>query len=279
MTNSHPIPWTTAEILEATAGELVCGDLQRAFSKVFIDSRMTADDGVFVAISGEIHDGHTFLPEVVDQGVRGLVVNRKKTEQLPLAAWKTTGVACIAVADTTRALGDMAAFNRRRSQASVVGITGSNGKTTTRQFTASRCITAVQHPGDRRKFQQRNWIALNPARTRARSSMGGGGIRDQQSRRNRQTDGHMFTGYRRHYQYRSGPPGRIGVNRRGRTGKGVLIKRSAKKRPGRSECRRSTRIAAGPPNPERRSYCTDCRPMPQSGPRMCTKMRRQSALR
>jgi UDP-N-acetylmuramoyl-tripeptide--D-alanyl-D-alanine ligase len=45
------------------------------------------------------------------------------------------GVACIAVADTTRALGDMAAFNRRRSQASVVGITGSNGKTTTRQFT------------------------------------------------------------------------------------------------------------------------------------------------
>ena len=137
MTDSHPIPWTTEEILEATAGELVCGDLQRAFSTIFIDSRMTADDGAFVAITGEIHDGHTFLPEVVDQGVRGLVINRKKTEHLPFAAWKTMGVACIAVADTTRALGDMAAFNRRRCQASVVGITGSNGKTTTRQLTAT----------------------------------------------------------------------------------------------------------------------------------------------
>jgi len=137
MNSSHPIPWTTAEILEATAGELMCGNLPNAFSKVFIDSRMLADDGVFVAISGEIHDGHTFLSEVIDQGVRGLVVNRKETENLPLAAWKTKGMACIAVADTTRALGDMAAFNRRRSQASVVGITGSNGKTTTRQFTAA----------------------------------------------------------------------------------------------------------------------------------------------
>ena len=137
MTDSHPIPWKTEEILEATAGELVCGDLQDAFSRVFIDSRMTAGDGVFVAITGESHDGHTFLPEVVNRGGRGLVVNRKKTEHLPLAAWKTMGVACIAVADTTRALGDMAAFNRRRSQASVVGITGSNGKTTTRQFTTT----------------------------------------------------------------------------------------------------------------------------------------------
>ncbi len=137
MTNSHLIPWTTQEILEATAGERVCGDLQRAFSKVFIDSRRTADDGVFVAITGEIHDGHKFLPEVVGQGVLGLVIDREKTEHLPLAAWKKMGVACIAVANTTRALGDMAAFNRRRSQASVVGITGSNGKTTTRQLTAT----------------------------------------------------------------------------------------------------------------------------------------------
>ena len=137
MTNSHPIPWTTEEILEATAGELLCGDLQCPFSKVFIDSRMTSNDGVFVAIIGEVHDGHTFLPNVVDQGVRGLVISREKAEHLPIAAWKTNAVACIAVKDTTRALGDMAAFNRRRSKASVVGITGSNGKTTTRQMTTT----------------------------------------------------------------------------------------------------------------------------------------------
>ncbi len=91
-----------------------------------------------MAISGEIHDGHTFLTEVVEQGGRGLIVSREKIGQLPLAAWKQKwGCVCIAVADTTRALGDMAAFNRRRSQASVVAITGSNGKTTTRQLTAA----------------------------------------------------------------------------------------------------------------------------------------------
>jgi len=137
MSNGTPIPWTTEEILEATNGELLCGDLRRAFSKIFIDSRMAAVDGVFVAIIGDNHDGHTFLADVVEQGVRGLVISRQKAEHLPLAAWKTKAVACIAVEDTTRALGDMAAFNRRRSQASVVGITGSNGKTTTRQMTAT----------------------------------------------------------------------------------------------------------------------------------------------
>ncbi|CAB1081543.1 UDP-N-acetylmuramoyl-tripeptide--D-alanyl-D-alanine ligase (EC [Olavius algarvensis Delta 1 endosymbiont] len=137
MSSDNPIPWTTADLIAATSGQLVCGDLKRSFSGAFIDSRNASADGVFVAIAGETHDGHTFLPQVVDQGGRGLIVDRKKIGQLPHADWQTMGVACIAVADTTRALGDMAAFNRRRSGVSVVGITGSNGKTTTRQFTAA----------------------------------------------------------------------------------------------------------------------------------------------
>ncbi len=137
MSTEHPIPWTTREILEAIAGELLSGTLQDPFSKVFIDSRKIVNDGIFVAIVGDVHDAHAFVPDIVEQGVRGLVIDRKKAASFPLAAWKTKGVTCIAVADTTRALGDMAAFNRRRSRASVVGITGSNGKTTTRQFTAA----------------------------------------------------------------------------------------------------------------------------------------------
>ncbi len=136
MTDSHPIPWTTREILAATQGELLGGELERTFSQVFIDSRKVSADGVFVAIIGDVHDGHSFASEVVEKGVRGLVVSRDKTQQLPVSAWKQIGVVCIAVADTTRALGDMAAFNRRRSATSVVAITGSNGKTTTRQMTA-----------------------------------------------------------------------------------------------------------------------------------------------
>jgi len=137
MTSSQLLPWTTADIIAATSGKLVCGDMTHSFSRVLIDSREAADDGVFVAIVGETHDGHAFLPQVVDQGGKGLVVNREQVGQLPLADWRTMGLVCVAVADTTRALGDMAAFNRQRSGVSVVGITGSNGKTTTRQFTAT----------------------------------------------------------------------------------------------------------------------------------------------
>src|SRR5210317_113904 len=137
MTQSHLLTWTAAEIIEATQGELLCGDLRRPFTGVSIDSRNISAEDVFVAITGEVHDGHTFTSKIVDQGVRGLVVNRHKANQMPISAWKTYDVVCIAVEDTTRALGDMAAFNRLRSHVSVVAITGSNGKTTTRQMTTS----------------------------------------------------------------------------------------------------------------------------------------------
>ena len=135
MNQTHPLTWTAEEIMEATGGELLCGDLRRSFSGVSIDSRNISADNVFVAITGEIHDGHAFSSTVIDQGVRGLVVSRRKAVQMPLPAWKKNKIACIAVEDTTRALGDMAAFNRLRSHASVVAITGSNGKTTTRRMT------------------------------------------------------------------------------------------------------------------------------------------------
>lgn len=114
----------------------MCGDLRRPFSRVSIDSREISPTDFFFAISGESHDGHGFAGSVIDQGVRGLVINRQKAEQLPLAAWEAKNVTCIAVTDTTRALGDLAAFNRRRAKVSVAAITGSNGKTTTRKLTA-----------------------------------------------------------------------------------------------------------------------------------------------
>jgi UDP-N-acetylmuramoyl-tripeptide--D-alanyl-D-alanine ligase len=138
MIKGPPLPWTTENLIEATRCELLCGDLRHRFTGVSIDSRSISAGDIFVAITGEVHDGHAFIENIVEQGVRGLVVSRRKTGQLPIAAWKKNQVTCIAVEDTTRALGDMAAFNRQRSQAFVAAITGSNGKTTTR-----RMITAV----------------------------------------------------------------------------------------------------------------------------------------
>lgn len=143
MAANQPIPWTTREIIAATAGELLCGDQRRSFARVSIDSRVISAGDLFVAIIGESHDGHGFASAVVDQGIRGLVISQSKVGQMPVASWKAGDVACIAVKDTTRALGDLAAFHRRRAQASVVAITGSNGKTTTRRLTAG--VVACQY--------------------------------------------------------------------------------------------------------------------------------------
>ena len=137
MNDGQPIPWTTGDILEATQGELLCGDIHHRFSSVSIDSRNINAHELFVAIVGEIHDGHKFAGDVIDQGISGLIVNSSACADLPLTSWREKEIACIAVEDTTRALGAMAAFNRRRAAIPVVAITGSNGKTTTRKFTAA----------------------------------------------------------------------------------------------------------------------------------------------
>jgi UDP-N-acetylmuramoyl-tripeptide--D-alanyl-D-alanine ligase len=73
---------------------------------------------------------------VVEKGVGGLVIAREKIAELPISEWQARQTACVAVADTQRALGDLAAFHRSRTDVAVVAITGSNGKTTTRQMTA-----------------------------------------------------------------------------------------------------------------------------------------------
>ncbi|MEJ2282912.1 MAG: UDP-N-acetylmuramoyl-tripeptide--D-alanyl-D-alanine ligase [Desulfobacterales bacterium] len=136
MKERQPIPWTTEEIIAATGGELLCGDMRRTFARISIDSRDISADDFFFAIIGESHDGHGFAPAVIDQGVGGLVIDRRKAAEFPIAAWQTKNITCIAVSDTTRALGDLAGYSRRRAKISVVAITGSNGKTTTRKLTA-----------------------------------------------------------------------------------------------------------------------------------------------
>ena len=136
MDNRHTLQWTVNEVLKATGGELLCGDKEKRFAAVGIDSRSISADDAFVAIVGDVHDGHRFIEDVLEKGVSELVVNRQSATDLPIARWQAQNVACVAVADTTCALGDLAAFHRSRMDVSVIAITGSNGKTTTRQMTA-----------------------------------------------------------------------------------------------------------------------------------------------
>ena len=132
-----PIPWRTDEILEATRGVLVSGEAQHLFSGVSIDSRTISGGEVFVAIKGDVHDGHRFIPDVIARGITGVVADSDKIGNLGEQVEKRKDTVFVAVDDTTRALGDLAAFHRRRCNASVVAITGSNGKTSTRKMTGA----------------------------------------------------------------------------------------------------------------------------------------------
>jgi UDP-N-acetylmuramoyl-tripeptide--D-alanyl-D-alanine ligase len=137
MEKMKPIPWATTDIIQATGGTLVCGDANRSFAGISIDSRTIAIDDFFVAIKGTNYDGHNFIPEVITKGIGGIILKEEKAAEFISSQWKEKGIVCVTVKETTRALGDLAAFNRRRSHVSVIAITGSNGKTTTREMTAA----------------------------------------------------------------------------------------------------------------------------------------------
>jgi UDP-N-acetylmuramoyl-tripeptide--D-alanyl-D-alanine ligase len=123
-------PFTLAELLAATGGELARLGAGVAVRGVRTDSRALASGELFVALRGERHDGHEHLPEAVARGAAALVVERGT----PL-----DGIACttIVVRETLAALGDLAAHHRRRHPIPLIAVGGSNGKTTTKSMVAA----------------------------------------------------------------------------------------------------------------------------------------------
>ena len=127
------------DVVRWTGGKLVAGDVAAVCRGVSIDSRRIAPGDLFVAIRGPRHDAHVFLADAVAAGAAALLVERGAA--LPAAV---AGAAAIAVDDTTRALGALAAGHRRGFRGSLVAVTGSNGKTTTKEMCAA--ILAVGAP-------------------------------------------------------------------------------------------------------------------------------------
>jgi UDP-N-acetylmuramoyl-tripeptide--D-alanyl-D-alanine ligase len=121
---------TLLEILEATEGGQVGGTLVgNAFSTFHTDSREVKDGGVFFALRGAEKDGHEFINDAINNGASAVVVGRT---QRPVH-----GVVQIIVGDTWRALNDLASFALGRVKPLVVGVTGSNGKTSTKEMIAA----------------------------------------------------------------------------------------------------------------------------------------------
>jgi UDP-N-acetylmuramoyl-tripeptide--D-alanyl-D-alanine ligase len=124
--------FSVKELLEATGGRLLKGKLTLMVPGLSIDSRTIQPGELFVALRGDRFDGHTFLSEVRKKKACGAIVDQRSGVNAD-----SVNEILIEVADPLRALQEIACFHRKRFSIPVVGITGSNGKTTTKEMAAA----------------------------------------------------------------------------------------------------------------------------------------------
>jgi UDP-N-acetylmuramoyl-tripeptide--D-alanyl-D-alanine ligase len=134
------VPFDLRDALRWTGGRLLSGQHATVFHGAGIDTRSLRPGDLFVAIRGERHDAHRFLAGALEAGATGLVVD----EAYAADADRAFDVPVVVVGDTTRALGALAAGHRLTFSGRVVAITGSNGKTTTKEM--CHAILAVGGP-------------------------------------------------------------------------------------------------------------------------------------
>jgi UDP-N-acetylmuramoyl-tripeptide--D-alanyl-D-alanine ligase len=126
--------FSVQELVRATEGALVSGDLGVPVAGVSIDSRTLQVGEAFFAIVGHRLDGHAFLADAAARGAACVVVHALPDEP-------PANVPLVLVEDTTRALGRLAGWHRSRFEVPVVAITGSIGKTTAKELTAAVLAT------------------------------------------------------------------------------------------------------------------------------------------
>lgn len=119
------MPRRLSELAKAVGGRLIGAD--REFRAVFTDSRREEKGGLFVCLKGERYDAHEFAQDAVDNGAAAMLVGRPLPVDVPQ----------VLVPGTLAALQTFARALRRSSKAKVIAVTGSNGKTTTKNLLAS----------------------------------------------------------------------------------------------------------------------------------------------
>ena len=121
------------EILEATRGRLVQGAPDAVISGVSIDSRRITAGELFVPLTGSNCDGHVFISDAFSRGARASLIQKESalTEDLQK---RFPEKVLIAIDEPLQALGDLACFWRKKFALPLVAITGSNGKTTTKEM-------------------------------------------------------------------------------------------------------------------------------------------------
>jgi UDP-N-acetylmuramoyl-tripeptide--D-alanyl-D-alanine ligase len=131
-TGAETLRLTLDEVRDATGAELVRGDgAAPVLEGLGTDSRRVVRRGLFVGLPGEKFDGSDYAPAAVEAGAAAVLVSRAKWPEL---RGRLGGAAVLLSDSPLLALGLLARWHRRRMPAKVVAITGSNGKTTTKEM-------------------------------------------------------------------------------------------------------------------------------------------------
>jgi UDP-N-acetylmuramoyl-tripeptide--D-alanyl-D-alanine ligase len=138
------------EIIAATAATLISGKSDISVENISINSRTIRKGDLFIAIKGSRFDGHDFVQPAIKKGAIAIIVEKKPNRRI--------AVPLIKVHDTKKALAQIAQFQRKKFNLPVVGITGSNGKTTAKDMLAwilEKKFRVLKNPGT-----QNNQIGL-----------------------------------------------------------------------------------------------------------------------
>ena len=148
-----PVSLTAGVLATAAGGRIAAGDEAAPIGRFSIDTRTLAAGDFFVALRGERFDGERFAGEALQKGASGVLVSNAA------AAGDARGRAVVIEApDTTKALQNVGRFVRRKSEAKVVAITGSAGKTTTKEISAD--LLSERYRVFRNKGNLNNHIGL-----------------------------------------------------------------------------------------------------------------------
>jgi UDP-N-acetylmuramoyl-tripeptide--D-alanyl-D-alanine ligase len=125
---------TVREVASAMGGRIISGPSDVLVNGLSTDSRTVTPGQTFLALKGERYDGHDFLSAAVKGGAAGVIVETSTVVPQELSA---RNLAVIRVGSTLEALGDLALWWRKQWAGTVIAITGSNGKSTTKEMAAS----------------------------------------------------------------------------------------------------------------------------------------------
>ena len=122
------------QVIKAVGGVLIAGAAENNVCGISTDSRQVERGNIFIALQGENFDGHDFVHKAVEKGAVSVIISDEALLDLEKV---DKVVSVIKVSDTLQALGDLAHNYRQRFSLPVIGLTGSSGKTTTKEMMAT----------------------------------------------------------------------------------------------------------------------------------------------